>query len=108
MGVGADRMGREEGGVPVAESAGGGCGSIVRRCCGSRGGVRHAGRTPRTACREDAEDAVHEALVRAVDAAHLSDEHLGAWLTTVTVRLCIDAHRRREREARAWARGAPP
>lgn len=61
----------------------------------------------RTASREDAEDAVHEALLRAAQTPHISDEHLGAWLTTVTVRLCVDAHRRRQREERAWARAAP-
>jgi RNA polymerase sigma factor (sigma-70 family) len=55
---------------------------------------------------EDAEDAVHEALLRAVEAPHLDDERIGAWLTTVVVRLCADRHRQVDREARAGSRGA--
>ncbi|MCX4820231.1 sigma-70 family RNA polymerase sigma factor [Streptomyces sp. NBC_01142] len=48
---------------------------------------------------EDAEDAVHEAMLRAAENPHLDDERLGAWLTTVTMRLCIDRHRQVNREA---------
>ncbi|MDQ8705476.1 sigma-70 family RNA polymerase sigma factor [Streptomyces sp. LHD-70] len=48
---------------------------------------------------EDAEDAVHEAMVRAMEHPHLDDERLGAWLTTVTIRLCVDRHRQVGREA---------
>jgi RNA polymerase sigma factor (sigma-70 family) len=55
---------------------------------------------------EDAEDAVHEALLRAVENPHLDDERIGAWLTTVVVRLCADRHRQVDREARAGSRGA--
>ncbi|MFF2507122.1 sigma-70 family RNA polymerase sigma factor [Streptomyces sp. NPDC058067] len=48
---------------------------------------------------EDAEDAVHEAMLRAAERPELDDERLGAWLTTVTVRLCIDRYRQVSREA---------
>lgn len=48
---------------------------------------------------EDAEDAVHEAMLRAAEQPHLDDERLGAWLTTVTMRLCVDRHRQVRREA---------
>ncbi|GAA2488724.1 RNA polymerase sigma factor [Streptomyces gobitricini] len=48
---------------------------------------------------EDAEDAVHEAMLRAAEQPHLDDERLGAWLTTVTMRLCVDRHRQVHREA---------
>ncbi|MDI9882834.1 sigma-70 family RNA polymerase sigma factor [Streptomyces sp. HNM0645] len=48
---------------------------------------------------EDAEDAVHEAMLRAAENPHLDDERLGAWLTTVTMRLCVDRYRQVSREA---------
>ena len=48
---------------------------------------------------EDAEDAVQEAMLRAAQHAHLDDARLGAWLTTVTMRLCVDRHRQVRREA---------
>ncbi|MFF5016487.1 sigma-70 family RNA polymerase sigma factor [Streptomyces sp. NPDC001165] len=48
---------------------------------------------------EDAEDAVHEAMLRAAERPDLDDERLGAWLTTVTMRLCVDRHRQVNREA---------
>ncbi|MGW7367189.1 RNA polymerase sigma factor [Streptomyces sp. NPDC054841] len=48
---------------------------------------------------EDAEDAVHEAMLRAAENPHLDDERLGAWLTTVTMRLCVDRYRQVNREA---------
>ncbi|MFD5426778.1 sigma-70 family RNA polymerase sigma factor [Streptomyces sp. NPDC127084] len=47
---------------------------------------------------EDAEDAVHEAMLRAAENPHLDDERLGAWLTTVTMRLCVDRYRQVHRE----------
>jgi RNA polymerase sigma factor (sigma-70 family) len=50
---------------------------------------------------EDAEDAVHEAMLRAAENPHLDDERLGAWLTTVTVRICVDRYRQANREAEA-------
>ncbi|MEV8311295.1 sigma-70 family RNA polymerase sigma factor [Streptomyces flavidovirens] len=59
---------------------------------------------------EDAEDAVHEAMVRAAERANVDNERLGAWLTTVTVRLCIDRLRQVTREAEVHTRavlGAP-
>ncbi|TGB14154.1 sigma-70 family RNA polymerase sigma factor [Streptomyces sp. MZ04] len=48
---------------------------------------------------EDAEDAVHEAMLRAAERPQLDDERLGAWLTTVTIRLCVDRYRQVSREA---------
>ncbi|WP_052411503.1 RNA polymerase sigma factor [Streptomyces sp. NRRL S-118] len=48
---------------------------------------------------EDAEDAVHEAMLRAAERPDLDDERLGAWLTTVTIRLCVDRYRQVHREA---------
>ncbi|GGO98443.1 RNA polymerase sigma factor [Wenjunlia tyrosinilytica] len=53
---------------------------------------------------EDAEDAVHEAMLRAVENPHVDDERLGAWLTTVTMRLCIDRHRQVNREVEVRSR----
>jgi RNA polymerase sigma factor (sigma-70 family) len=50
---------------------------------------------------EDAEDAVHEAMLRAAERPDLDDERLGAWLTTVTMRLCVDRYRQVNREAEA-------
>ncbi|MCX5535035.1 sigma-70 family RNA polymerase sigma factor [Streptomyces sp. NBC_00006] len=48
---------------------------------------------------EDAEDAVHEAMLRAAERPGLDDDRLGGWLTTVTMRLCVDRHRQVTREA---------
>lgn len=48
---------------------------------------------------EDAEDAVHEAMLRAAERPDLDDERLGAWLTTVTMRLCVDRYRQVNRDA---------
>ncbi|MEV0170119.1 sigma-70 family RNA polymerase sigma factor [Streptomyces sp. NPDC050803] len=48
---------------------------------------------------EDAEDAVHEAMLRAAERPDLDDERLAAWLTTVTIRLCVDRYRQVNREA---------
>ncbi|GGV26576.1 hypothetical protein GCM10010260_78710 [Streptomyces filipinensis] len=53
----------------------------------------------RSMSREDAEDAVHEAMLRAAERPDLDDERLAAWLTTVTMRLCVDRHRQVNREA---------
>lgn len=53
---------------------------------------------------EDAEDAVHEAMVRAMENPHVEDERLGAWLTTVTMRLCVDRYRQVGREAEVGTR----
>ena len=48
---------------------------------------------------EDAEDAVHEAMLRAAERPGLDDERLAAWLTTVTMRLCVDRYRQVNRDA---------
>lgn len=53
----------------------------------------------RSVSHEDAEDAVHEAMLRAVERPHLDAQRLPAWLTTVTIRLCVDRHRQVDREA---------
>lgn len=53
---------------------------------------------------EDAEDAVHEAMIRAAESPHLDEERLGAWLTTVTMRLCVDRYRQVNREAEVCSR----
>jgi RNA polymerase sigma factor (sigma-70 family) len=53
---------------------------------------------------EDAEDAVHEAMLRAAERPDLDDERLGAWLTTVTMRLCVDRYRQVSREAEVGSR----
>ncbi len=53
----------------------------------------------RSMSREDAEDAVHEAMLRAAERPDLDDERLAAWLTTVTMRLCVDRYRQVNREA---------
>ncbi len=59
---------------------------------------------------EDAEDAVHEAMLRAAETPHLDEERLGAWLTTVTMRLCVDRYRQvnRETEVRSSPRLLAP
>ncbi|MGN9789631.1 sigma-70 family RNA polymerase sigma factor [Streptomyces sp. OZ13] len=64
----------------------------------------------RSVSAEDAEDAVHEAMLRAAEHPDLDDERLGAWLTTVTMRLCVDRHRQVHREAqvRSSPRLHPP
>lgn len=53
---------------------------------------------------EDAEDVVHEAMLRAAEHPEIVEDRLHAWLCTVTQRLCMDAHRRRAAEARRWER----
>ncbi|ATW49008.1 RNA polymerase sigma factor [Streptomyces peucetius] len=55
---------------------------------------------------DDAEDAVHEAMVRAAENANVDDARLGAWLTSVTIRLCVDRYRQINREADVHARSA--
>ena len=45
----------------------------------------------------EAEDCVQEAMLRCVEFEDLDEERLGQFLTTVTVRLCVDVHRRRAR-----------
>lgn len=58
----------------------------------------------RTASLEDAEDAVQEALLRCAEFEGLDEERLGRFLTSVTVRLCIDEHRRRSQASRLGRR----
>ncbi|QHA07968.1 sigma-70 family RNA polymerase sigma factor [Streptomyces broussonetiae] len=58
----------------------------------------------RSMSHEDAEDAVHEAMLRAAERPDLDDERLGAWLTTVTMRLCVDRYRQVNREAEVGSR----
>lgn len=53
----------------------------------------------RSTSMQDAEDAVHEAMARAAERPHLDGDRLGAWLTSVTIRLCIDQHRQLSRDA---------
>ncbi|MGW6400704.1 sigma-70 family RNA polymerase sigma factor [Streptomyces sp. NPDC055134] len=53
---------------------------------------------------EDAEDAVHEAMLGAVERPGLDDERLGDWLRSVTERLCADRHQQVRREAEAGRR----
>ncbi|MGW6908160.1 RNA polymerase sigma factor [Streptomyces sp. NPDC054940] len=53
----------------------------------------------RSVSAEDAEDAVHEAMLRAAERPDLDDERLAAWLTTVTMRICVDRYRQVNREA---------
>jgi RNA polymerase sigma factor (sigma-70 family) len=52
----------------------------------------------------DAEDAVQEAMLRAAERPEIGQEHLRAWLCAVTMRLCMDSHRRGTAEARRWER----
>ncbi|MGC7102638.1 RNA polymerase sigma factor [Amycolatopsis lurida] len=58
----------------------------------------------RTACEQDAEDVVSEAVLRAAERPGLDPDRLPAWLTTVTVRLCADVARDAARERRRWLR----
>jgi len=50
---------------------------------------------------EDAEDVVQEAFARCAEFETLDAERLGPFLTTVTIRLCADVHRRNEEPVRA-------
>ena len=52
----------------------------------------------------DAEDCVQEAMLRAVAHRDLDRDRLGAFLTTVAMRLCIDYYRERERWKRLLQR----
>jgi len=59
----------------------------------------------RTSSDMDAEDAVQEALLRAaINHGGLDQDRISGWLTAVTIRLCVDSHRQRERESRHWGR----
>lgn len=52
----------------------------------------------RLRCPEDAADAVHEAMLRAVEYEHLDEDRIGAWMTRVLVNLCADQGRDQARE----------
>ena len=52
----------------------------------------------------DAEDCVHEAMIRAATFHNLDTNRLGAFLTTVTLRLCIDHQRSALRQQRFLAK----
>lgn len=97
-------------GEVVRSDAGGGCPSVRwQRIWSHREQLLKVARR-RSASVEDAEDAVHEAMVRAAERANVDDDRLGAWLTSVTVRLCVDRFRQVNREARAhtrWVRTFP-
>lgn len=62
----------------------------------------------RTLNEAEAEDCVSEAMLRCVEFEGLDEERLGAFLTTVTVRLCADQHRARARLLRTGGRIAEP
>ncbi|MET9254328.1 RNA polymerase sigma factor [Streptomyces sp. NPDC048182] len=49
---------------------------------------------------EEAEDCAQEALIRAATFRDLDETRIGPFLTTVTLRLCTDVHRRDERARR--------
>jgi RNA polymerase sigma factor (sigma-70 family) len=52
----------------------------------------------------EAEDCVHEAMLRTMAFPRLDEERVGAFLTSVTVRLCADRHRSLARATRAVTR----
>ena len=54
----------------------------------------------------DAEDVVHEALLRAARFAHLDENRIDQFLHTVVGRLATDLHRRRRRDRRLTEHGA--
>lgn len=97
-------------GEVVRSDSGGGCPSVRwQRIWSHREQLLKVARR-RSASVEDAEDAVHEAMVRAAERANVDDDRLGAWLTSVTVRLCVDRFRQVNREAQAhtrWVRTIP-
>jgi RNA polymerase sigma factor (sigma-70 family) len=57
--------------------------------------------------REDAEDVVHEAMLRCATFENLDESRLGQFLTTVTIRLCADVYRREDRTLRTAGRLGP-
>lgn len=52
----------------------------------------------------EAEDCVHESLIRALGFSGLESERAGAFLTTVVTRLCVDRHRADARARRTAPR----
>jgi RNA polymerase sigma factor (sigma-70 family) len=55
----------------------------------------------------EAEDCAQEALLRAAVFDALDESRIGPFLTSVTLRLCIDVHRREERARRVLHRVLP-
>ncbi|MER7001074.1 sigma-70 family RNA polymerase sigma factor [Streptomyces sp. NPDC000410] len=55
---------------------------------------------------QDAEDCVHEAMVRAAAHGNLDQERIGRFLTSVALRLCADHYRELERSRRLLCRAA--
>jgi RNA polymerase sigma-70 factor (ECF subfamily) len=71
----------------------------------------HAERLRRIAARrlaspDEADDVVQEAMLRAVTFEQLDEGYAGQFLTSVTVRLCADMHRERDRQLRVGVRDA--
>lgn len=60
----------------------------------------------RLACRDEVDDVVQEAMLRAVTFERLDPAYAGQFLSTVTVRLCADVQRDRARQLRVGVRDA--
>lgn len=60
----------------------------------------------RLACKDEVDDVVQEAMLRAVTFERLDPAYAGQFLTTVTVRLCADVQRDRARQLRVGVRDA--
>ncbi|GGO90636.1 RNA polymerase sigma factor [Wenjunlia tyrosinilytica] len=58
----------------------------------------------RLLCRQDVEDCVQEALLRAATFSGLDESRVGPFLTSVTLRLCTDFYRRGEQHRRLLLR----
>lgn len=56
----------------------------------------------RVPCRDDADDVVNEAMLRAVLFADLDEARIAPWMTRVVVNLCADAGRDRARVGKRW------
>ena len=75
--------------------------------------IPHRARLVRLATRKlgsvaEAEDCVHEAMLRTCQFAGLDDERVGSFLSTVVARICVDRHRAGKRAQAAWARLSEP
>jgi RNA polymerase sigma factor (sigma-70 family) len=56
----------------------------------------------------EAEDCVHEAMLRTCLYAHLDEDRVGSFLSTVVIRLCVDRHRSSSRARVAWSKVGEP
>lgn len=56
----------------------------------------------RTTSEAEAEDVVSEAMTRALECPDVDPDRAAAWLTAVTIRLCIDHGRERARAPKRW------